>query len=348
MDSEKIGKFIKQLREEKNWTQEQLAEKMFYERTKVNRLEAGEKFLKLNDLIKITEIFNITLEELIAGEKQNKNNTKNIQKKFMQYLLFQNKKLKICFFIILFLILLCIVFFSTFVTLYFFNNYKSIHIYNIRSNSDYYKINNGLMILSKDRIYFNLGNITPKVNNISIYSEFNDEKKLVYKGEPNVVLRDFYGYESLISYEDFINQNQNIYIVINEEEIKLNFDEEFVNDKIIYIEEENIGSDSKIEEQIIPKKIKENFVCEENSCHLETKNENMNYMNSILTITKKNEYYYYNASSKILSYENDKTPEMNFSIKLKNDDFDCLEGNCNKVEKIYKTLKKQYLQKYLE
>ena len=74
----------------------------------------------------------------------------------------------------------------------------------------------------------------------------------------------------------------------------------------------------------------------------------MNYMNSILTITKKNEYYYYNASSKILSYENDKTPEMNFSIKLKNDDFDCLEGNCNKVEKIYKTLKKQYLQKYLE
>ncbi len=62
MDSEKIGKFIKQLREEKNWTQEQLAEKMFYERTKVNRLEAGEKFLKLNDLAaEVATINNVTV-----------------------------------------------------------------------------------------------------------------------------------------------------------------------------------------------------------------------------------------------------------------------------------------------
>ena len=41
MDNKKIGFFIKKLREEKNWSQEQLAEKLFVTRQAISTRETG-------------------------------------------------------------------------------------------------------------------------------------------------------------------------------------------------------------------------------------------------------------------------------------------------------------------
>ena len=51
MDSKKVGQFIKSLRESKGWSQETLANKMFVDRTKVNKLENGNRNIQLEDII---------------------------------------------------------------------------------------------------------------------------------------------------------------------------------------------------------------------------------------------------------------------------------------------------------
>lgn len=94
MNFEKIGHFIKQLREEKKWSQEILSKKMCCERTKVNKIENGKRYINVEDLILLSEIFDISLDELIAGEKKNKNNKKKIEITFREYLKAQNTKIK--------------------------------------------------------------------------------------------------------------------------------------------------------------------------------------------------------------------------------------------------------------
>ena len=43
MDFEKIGHFIRNLREENKWSQETLADKLYCERTKINKIENGKR-----------------------------------------------------------------------------------------------------------------------------------------------------------------------------------------------------------------------------------------------------------------------------------------------------------------
>ncbi len=287
MDSEKIGKFIKQLREEKNWTQEQLAEKMFCERSKIYKLENGKRNFKLEDLILLGEIFNVNLEELIGGEKKTKKNQEIIEITFKKYLKSQNTKLKRLKVSLVSLVLALGLVVSLILSMYFFNNYKSIRIYHVDGRSKNYQLDNGLLVLSKDKIYLDIGKINPNAKEISIYSEKNNTRTLVYKGEPNHLLYDFYGYEALISYKDFIEQKQDLYVIINNEEIKLNFLEEFNNDKFHYSETEKMGTNSQEKVFTIPTKIKENFICDENTCSLVTKNELMSFAVNILVIQNK-------------------------------------------------------------
>lgn len=94
MDCEKIGKFIKKMREEKKWSQEILADKLFCDRTKINKIEKGKRYIKVDDLILLSEIFELSMEELISGEKQDKNNKARLEITFKEYLKVQNTKVK--------------------------------------------------------------------------------------------------------------------------------------------------------------------------------------------------------------------------------------------------------------
>ena len=69
-----------------------------------------------------------------------------------------------------------------------------------------------------------------------------------------MILQDSYGYESFISYKDFICSNQKFYIVINDEEIPLNFIEEISNNNFIYIEKNEHGNNQEKEQVSIPPK----------------------------------------------------------------------------------------------
>jgi len=64
-----IGEKIKQLRLEHNLTQIELAEKIESQQPQVNRWESGKKLPSLLMLIKISRLFNVSLDTLVMDEK---------------------------------------------------------------------------------------------------------------------------------------------------------------------------------------------------------------------------------------------------------------------------------------
>lgn len=346
MNFEKIGLFIRELREEKKWSQENLADKLYCDRTKINRIENGRRYIKLEDLILLSEIFDLSLDEIVAGEKIGKNNKKKIEITFKEYLKSQNTKIKRLRLGIMILVVLIISIFSLFTIMYFFQNYKTIRVYRFSGSSENYEINDGLLILSKEKIYLRVSDIIPEVDEISIYSEQDNKQTLIYSGNSDTILNDNYGYSSLISYKDFIKKNQKIFIVINGEKVVLNFREDFVNSRMFYKEESNIGR-VEINETLIPKKIKESFQCDDDSCHLDLENENLLFNNGILSVVKGNKYYSYDLSNSLLEYQNQSEPKSDFVILISDNDITCMSGNCKNSKKIYDHFYDSYILKYL-
>lgn len=347
MDFEKVGNFIRKLREEKKWSQEVLAEKMYCERTKVNKIENGKRYIKLDDLILLSDIFKISLEELILGEKQDKNNQQQMEMTFKNYLQAQNtkmKKLRITSIFLLIIVLLCCLFFSS---MYFFQNYKSIRVYRFYGKSENYEINDGLFIISKDKIYFKIDEIIPEVDEIFIYSEYKGNEKLIYQGDPNLIINDNYGYDSFISYKNFVNSEQKIYIVIHDEKIYLTFKEDFINDKIIYNEKDKIGKEEN-KDFSIPENVKNKFTCDNESCHLEKEDESLIYSNEMFSVISKNKYFLYDIGNNLLEFQDFENSDNDFIISTMEDEISCVSGNCKKASEIYKKFYKNYILKYLK
>lgn len=78
MNYKKIGDFISSKRKEKKLTQAKLAEKIFVSEKTISKWENGNGIPDTNSLIKLCEVFNISLNELLAGEKMaNEHNPQN-------------------------------------------------------------------------------------------------------------------------------------------------------------------------------------------------------------------------------------------------------------------------------
>lgn len=74
MNLEKIGKFIALNRKNKGLTQEQLAEKLGVTNKTISRWETGKYMPDLSLLKPLSEELGITLNELLSGEKIEKDN----------------------------------------------------------------------------------------------------------------------------------------------------------------------------------------------------------------------------------------------------------------------------------
>ncbi|MBP5745003.1 MAG: helix-turn-helix domain-containing protein [Lachnospiraceae bacterium] len=79
MDQQKIGTFLKELRKEKNITQEQLAEKMCVSRRTVSRWETGYNMPDLDILIDIAEYYDVDLREILDGERKDEQMDKEMK-----------------------------------------------------------------------------------------------------------------------------------------------------------------------------------------------------------------------------------------------------------------------------
>ena len=74
MDQEKIGLFIKQLRNEKNLTQQELADKLSVSFKTISKWECGKGLPEVSLMIPLCKELNITVNELLSGERLNMEN----------------------------------------------------------------------------------------------------------------------------------------------------------------------------------------------------------------------------------------------------------------------------------
>ena len=91
MDYIKIGKFLANERKNKNLTQAKLAEKLFVSEKTISKWENGKGIPDTSILPKLCELFEITINELLTGERSSENN----QNQNEQLLLNLSKELEI-------------------------------------------------------------------------------------------------------------------------------------------------------------------------------------------------------------------------------------------------------------
>lgn len=348
IDNTKIGSFIKKLREKNNMSQEQLADRMNCDRTKVNKIETGNRSIQMGDLILLKEIFNVDYDEIIAGEYRTSDNEEQIQITFGDYLKAQNTKSKRNKIALIISVILLFILSFLFLFIYFTQNYSSVRVYRIGGHSENYDISDGILILSKDKIYFKINEITPEVDVVCMYSEIDRERKFVFEGAFDAILNDFYGTDEIVSYEEFINNKQDFYIVIGDEEIKLKFDEYFRNNKIIYGKKRPTSNeDSEREEVYVPEKIKEDFECDEyGNCSLVQEGYLLTYAIGIFVAGTDDctDTFTFFENSNNLVYENGNGES--FTWKIDGNTGICIEGDCDKVEDKYKYFYDNFYLKY--
>ena len=79
MDSKKIGAFLKNLRNKKGLTQEQLAEVFGVSGRTVSRWETGSNLPDLSMLIQIAEYYDVDIKDILDGEKESENMDKELK-----------------------------------------------------------------------------------------------------------------------------------------------------------------------------------------------------------------------------------------------------------------------------
>jgi len=87
MDQKKMGEFIKELRKEKGITQEELSRLLNVGREAISKWESGECYPETEKLIKLSELFNYNIDELLnqsitINEDTEKKEYECIYKKF--------------------------------------------------------------------------------------------------------------------------------------------------------------------------------------------------------------------------------------------------------------------------
>ena len=73
MDQKKIGAFLKELRKEKELTQEQFAEKLNVSGRTVSRWETGSNMPDIGMLVVIADFYDVSIPEIMNGERKSEN-----------------------------------------------------------------------------------------------------------------------------------------------------------------------------------------------------------------------------------------------------------------------------------
>ena len=97
MDQKKIGNFLKQLRKEKNFTQEQVADKLGVSGRTISRWETGAYMPDISLLVDIAEMYDVDVRDIIDGERKDINmnsEVKDVALKMADYSAMQTESIK--------------------------------------------------------------------------------------------------------------------------------------------------------------------------------------------------------------------------------------------------------------
>ena len=350
IDPIKVGNFLRELRKEKNISQEKLADNLFLTRQAISSWEVGKSLPDYDSALLVANFYNITIGELFAGKHLDNLEEKN--KMFNIVMKFQMRKSQR---IILLTSLAAIILLFIFLIYFFFNTYKAIKIYKV----DYADDKNTIR-----------GTITKSVNDLYINIEAGDIKDtlcLLYKDNElycktnsnSIIKKERLGYNELlnVSFDELIN---NLYIKVNEENIKLNIDKDYENNDLIFNGDDGmveISLDNKKIDTNIPNQIVEKFKYfdDDSSYNLEytignTKyNLNYNVYSKIFSIQESNLYFFRqfvfnNSVGKVESFEEfDKNRNIKKYNLINYPDMNSTDD----LKQIYKYYEDKYLVKYI-
>ena len=90
MDLQKIGTFLKELRNGEGLTQEQLAEKLNVSRRTVSRWETGSNMPDLDLLMEMADLYQVDLRELLDGERKKEQMNEEMKETVLQVAEYSN------------------------------------------------------------------------------------------------------------------------------------------------------------------------------------------------------------------------------------------------------------------
>ncbi len=275
MDPNKISHFIYQLRKEQKLSQYQLADLIPISRQAVSKWERGQTIPDSSTLIRLSEIFDVTINELLKGERLSNNTIKDLEITTLKIVDDNNKKTKIIRRSMLYFIIVCLIFTITFLSYYFINSYNKIKVYRISGKSMQYDIVEGIFITTKQKNYLKLGRIIPLENNeISSIKAYylKDNKPFIVLEDTDIdnIIIDIYGYQEILPTNHLKEIISNFYIEITNKEgikdtIHLSFLRDFTNKLYLFSnkgQEQEIIKDTsnnlEIIDNIINKSVSEN------------------------------------------------------------------------------------------
>lgn len=207
------GKFLARLRKDKNLKQSDLAKLIGYSDKSISKWERGECFPKDDEvLIKLSEIFDVSIEEILQGEPTDIEDNYKTNIKIIDYII-GNRKLII--FSILNLIIL------TFIVLFLFTKID--------------KLNDKTYLHNNDKI--NINENDNKMKYASNLNENNYEKDFENYDEKEVIDND--KYSILINYGFFFDNFS--YYKKQNDDVDIYFYPFNVSFKLIYNKDDNIN-----------------------------------------------------------------------------------------------------------
>ena len=95
MDQMKIGAYLKELRKEKDLTQEQIAEKFGVSQRSVSRWENGYTMPDISVLIELADYYDVDLREMLNGERKANNMDADLKQTLVMVADYTNEEKKI-------------------------------------------------------------------------------------------------------------------------------------------------------------------------------------------------------------------------------------------------------------
>lgn len=361
MNQDNIGKYILELRTSKGWTQEDLANMIPITRQAVSRWEQGKSIPDSSTLVILSEIFDVSINELLSGKRIPKKEIIKESEKIALEIIDKNismkKKIKriLISFISLFFIGII-----GFLCYYFFATYNSVKVYSIGGKSKNFYLQDGVLISTKQKLFFKIGELVYsdkiKIDDIKMYFYKDGKEKRLYNSNSfGELIIENYGYEEYFYFddlEDILNGiRMDIYYNNKVESVELDFlmilsNDKFVFDKRKFDLNNSENKSSKLEENILKFMIKNG--------------------------TYKDDYYEYKADNKFFKYYDESSQlwlervdfdlyerwilylnnnKLTYNVldgnNLKFDKITCKTKNCSEEEKELYDRFYNYLDKYI-
>ena len=365
MNQEQIGKFIASLRKSKNMTQNDLSEKLYTSRENISKWERGINMPPPDMLLELSEMFSVSVNEILIGERKSKKNYKRLQNVPIEILKDSNRKIKKT--ITYFLTVLFVILFSFF-AYYFVNSYNTIKVYKVAGAGNEFSTVDGLILTSKQKTYIKLGSLK-SINNYTYdsaelyFMDKNNKEVVIYRTQNTEdSISSYYKYNQFFTYNELDYILKNLYLRVTydskQDITKLELKKDMVNDGLLLLTRSEINKNQNMNEEEIKSRFANFKYNEKDNCYYTT-----------YTSGKSNyEIYYYVDSSTFQVIENNNNNisitelytknmrltyytidskgnmDTKYVYDINNDK--CIEGDCDAYKDHINDFKIEYYSKY--